>query len=334
MERFGKDTTFRIGGGAGRVAFIDSVQTLEREAFIIKRHATPFFVLGGGSNLLVLDAGFSGAVLKMDIRGIEYVSRSENSVVVRVGAGESWDAFVEWTTLEGLWGVENLSLIPGTVGAAPVQNVGAYGVEAKDVISSVEVFDMKTFEAKKMSNAECLFGYRDSFFKKNKHLVVVSVEFTLSKTPQPKIDYKDVALFFVEKKIENPTITDIRSAIVAIRLAKFPDLHKEGTAGSFWKNPIITESEYKQLSVSYPGLPSFPSSPGYVKVPLAWILDNVCGLKGYAQGKARLFEKQPLVLVAQFDASSDDVVQLAKYVENKVFTETGIHIEREVEYVG
>jgi UDP-N-acetylmuramate dehydrogenase len=302
----------------------------------VKENGEPFFVLGGGSNLLVLDSGFAGAVFKMGIRGTEIIHEDSSSVVVKVGAGEVWDEFVAWTVEREFWGIENLSCIPGTVGAAPVQNIGAYGVEAKDVIESVEVFNAKTGEVSKMTHDECSFGYRDSFFKRqgNKHFVVISVAFKLTKIPQPNVGYKDVASFFTEREIKNPGIIDIRSAIVVIRSAKFPNLNKEGTAGSFWKNPVVSNSEYERLVTLYPGLPAFPTSPGYVKVPLAWILDNVCGLKGYTQDGVRLFEKQPLVLVAQFNARAEDVVGLAKKVELAVFSKTQIQIEREVEYVG
>jgi len=336
MEAFGLMTTFRIGGDATRVTFIDSVEVLKTEARKIAESKTPFFILGGGSNTLISDTGFKGVVLKMGIKGIRRISEDADAVLVEVGAGEEWDTFVKWSVCHMLWGVENLSAIPGTVGASPVQNIGAYGVEAKDTIHSVKVFDLVSFSERTLSNVECLFGYRDSIFKKkeNKQLVVISVVFKLNKKANPQIDYKDVLEYFVRKGITDPHINNVREAITAIRSAKFPDLNKEGTAGSFWKNPFISKGEYERLASLYPGLPSFPNDEHTVKIPLAWILDKVCNFKGLTHKGARLFEKQPLVLIASRGTPTSDVLALVSEVEREVYKKTNILIEREVEYVG
>jgi UDP-N-acetylmuramate dehydrogenase len=269
-----------------------------------------------------------------------------DQVLVRAGAGENWDDFVGWAVDNGYGGLENLSLIPGTLGAAPVQNIGAYGVEVGNLIESVEVFDMKENTFKNFTRKECSFSYRDSIFKKEKNrYVITSVLFKLEKDAKPDISYKDLKEYFnnnqepiindqtnsnFQSSITNPSIPEVRQAVIAIRTAKLPDLRKVGTAGSFFKNPILSKEKYLELKEKYSELPNFPEPDGRVKIPLAWIIDKVCGLKGKKYGKAGIHETQALVIVNQGGATYEDVEKVASEVERAVKEKTGIDIEREV----
>jgi UDP-N-acetylmuramate dehydrogenase len=327
-------TTFKLGGSARYFSDVSTEQELTEALAFASKNKIPFFVLGGGSNVLIGDAGFPGLVIKMSMKGSTFEER-KGYAYVTAWAGESWDELVAKTVEWNAWGIENLSLIPGTVGASPVQNIGAYGVEIKDVVDSVRTIDATTGVEKVFSNRECQFVYRDSVFKRSesKKYIIVSVTFRLSLKPQPNLLYKDIKEYFAQKNIANPSQSEIRDAVIAIRTGKFPDLLRIGTAGSFWKNPIITREHFEKLKTVYPLMPSFVAGENKVKVPLAWILDNVCGLKGFFQGPVGLFEKQPLVLVANRDASADDVQRLALSVARSVKEKTDIVIEREVEYV-
>ena len=272
----------------------------------------------------------------------KYVSKGfknaiqEDFVVIQAGAGENWDDFVGWAVSNGYGGLENLSLIPGTVGAAPVQNIGAYGVEVGNLIESVEVFDIKENTFKKLLHKECGFSYRDSVFKHEKAMpagrqgryVITSVLFKLKKNTEPDISYKDLAELFKNK--QNPSTTEVRNAIISIRKAKLPDLSKVGTAGSFFKNPILLREKYAELKEKYPELPSFAEVADRVKIPLAWIIDKVCGLKGKKYGKAGIHDTQALVIVNYGGATCEDVEKVASEVEKSVKEKIGIDIEREV----
>lgn len=338
-------TTLRVGGTADYFCVARSLDELKGACAFARERALPVFVLGGGSNSLVHDQGFRGLVIKVQIKGIE-LAEDKGHVLAHVAAGEDWDAFVERTVAEGAWGLENLSLIPGTVGAAPIQNIGAYGVEVKSAIECVHTIDIETGAERAFSKWDCKFDYRESVFKtpEHKRYVVHKVSFRLSKEPKPVLTYKDVKEHFDKKGVAIPTQKEMRDAVIEIRRGKFPDLAKVGTAGSFWKNPIISREHYLTLLATYPDMPSYPANPPrdirdtlsageYVKVPLAWILDNVCNLKGYQKGVVGLFEKQPLVLVVGFGATSAQIDDFADDIATIVRDKTGIDIEREVQFV-
>lgn len=322
-------TTFRIGGPAAHFCVAKSEQDVKEAVEFARTKKMPLFVLGGGSNLVIADRGFSGLVVKMEMKGLEFTGDS-----VVAAAGESWDGLVAEAVARGLWGLENLSGIPGTVGASPVQNIGAYGTEVMDVIGSVRAIDGTTGEMREFTNAECRFSYRDSFFKTpaGKQWIILSVSFRLSSKPAPNISYKDLRESFSTNPA--PSQADIRAAVLAIRAKKFPDLSRIGTAGSFWKNPIISRAEFEQLALKYPGIPSFPAENDRIKVPLAWILDKVCALKGYTEGGVALFENQPLVLVARPGATADQIAAFESRIKAIVAEKTGIAIEKEVQFVG
>jgi UDP-N-acetylmuramate dehydrogenase len=325
-------TTFKIGGKARYFSVAASVEDLKALLTFARDKKLKTFILGGGSNILVSDKGFDGLVIKMELKGVTFEKRAPYAHVT-AQAGEAWDDLVARTVEWGFWGLENLSLIPGTVGAAPVQNIGAYGREVMDVIESVRVIDSKTGKERVMANSECGFSYRDSVFKKPecKDLIILSVTFRLPLERSANISYKDLAEFFKDKP--EPSQGEIRDAVISIRKGKFPDLKTTGTAGSFWKNPIICNEHYEGLLEHFPTMPHFRVSEEAVKVPLAWILDNVCGFKGFEMGSVGLYKKQPLVLVANPGATFDDVKNLEEMVKKTVKNKTSIHIEPEVGFM-
>ncbi len=317
--------SFKTGGEARYFIEVTTIDALQEAVAFSLEKQLPFYVLGSGTNLLVSDAGYEGVIIKMNILGRTYVA-TDNIVSLEAGAGESFDAIVEETTQKSLWGLENLSHIPGTVGATPVQNVGAYGVEVAELISHVTVYDV---EAKKIiifSNSACLFSYRHSVFKENKNIIIVAVTFVLSLLPTPKLSYADLKTL----PIDGHTPHGIRNAIIAIRSAKFPDWKVVGTAGSFFKNPILTTKQAKTLLAKYPDIPTYNSGATMVKVSLGYILDKVCGLKGFSVGPVRLYEKQALVLVATSTATTNDIQNFKKIIFDAVFLKTLIQIEQEV----
>ena len=324
-------TTFQIGGPAKYFVIIKSEEDL-REAFAFaKSRRLPIFTLGGGSNLLVSDHGFSGLVIKSEIRGIKFIDQNDSEVVLEVGAGEVWDDVVGLSVIRNLSGLENLSGIPGTVGGAAVQNAGAYGVEIKDCLQSVEGLNSTNGKKFVFKNKDCQYAYRDSIFKKNKKYVITSVTLILSKKPIFKIEYAGLKNALAEKGTIK--VSDVREAVLKIRNEKLPDWHKVGTAGSFFKNPIITESKYNELKEKFPELPGFSESKGKMKVPLAWIMDNICNLKGYKEGKVGLYEKQPIVLVNLGGASEKEVLIFFEKIIKTVKEKTGIEITAEVEKI-
>jgi UDP-N-acetylmuramate dehydrogenase len=280
-------TTFKIGGNARFFCAVSSTKELHEACRIAREKALPLLVLGGGSNMLVSDSGFGGLVIKIEIKGIEFEERGE-IVQVRIGAGEDWDYVVAKCVSQGYGGIENLSYIPGTVGAAPVQNIGAYGVEIGSVIAAVRAVNYENGEERIFSRNECRFAYRDSFFKTpgGRKFIITEVTLELQKNCPLNMTYKDVAVFYEQNPAHPKTLQGVRDAVIMIRKRKLPDLSRFGTAGSFFKNPIISEKHFALLKEKYPTLPSYSASEGYVKVPLAWILDNVCGIKGYKKGNS------------------------------------------------
>ncbi len=326
-------TTFKIGGLARYFCIAKNEDELIEAIGFSKKNKIPFFILGGGSNILVSDKGFDGIVIKIEIKGIKY-EENENSIRAIVGAGENWDEFVADTVDKGYYGVENLSLIPGTVGASPVQNIGAYGSEVKDTIESVYVLDVKKDEYKTFSNSECDFSYRDSIFKKEKgRYVVISVTFNLSKEGKLNLTYKDVQEYLSRRQNSNPSLRQVRNAIIDIRTNKLPNLQEYGTAGSFFKNVIVSQAKAKEILSKYPEIIIHSINEKKVKIPLAWILDNICGFRGKRKGNVGVYRNQALVLVNYGNATADEITELAQEMVDAVYEKTGIEIFPEVEYV-
>jgi UDP-N-acetylmuramate dehydrogenase len=322
-------TTFKIGGPAQYVYTCETVEEIKTALTFARESGLSWYVIGGGSNILASDEGFEGVIIRPIIPGVVFDERGD-SCVVTVGAGVVWDELVQESLMRGLWGLENLAGIPGLVGGAPVQNIGAYGADVSNTIHSVEAYDTTTDTMKIFSKAECLFNYRDSFFKQNPTYIITRVTFVLTTQGVPHTKYADlIAYEQAGKPLCNPE--QIAEAIRTIRAKKFPDLSVEGTAGSFFKNPILETSAYAQLAEKYPKLPSFAlANTTQVKVPLAWILDHVLHLRGYTKGVVRCFEQQPLVIVTKEGATKKLVDTFANEIQTLVKDATGISIEREV----
>lgn len=288
-------------------------------------------VIGAGNNIIFVgDADCT--LLHPVAKRIDIVSRDAQSVTVRAEAGTDWDDFVAWCVAHGLWGAENLSLIPGTVGAAPVQNIGAYGVEAKDIITSVEMFCTDTAKMLTLAAEHCDFGYRESIFKhalKGK-VVITSVTFTLSLTPNPNCNYGDLASKVAE--LGGATLENIRAAVIDIRQSKLPDPKVMGNVGSFFKNPFVSTERAKELAEQYTGIPLYPTEGG-VKVAAGWLIDR-CELKGYRAERVGVHERQALVLVNLGGATGEDVIKLATMVQQRVKEKFDIEIDMEVNIWG
>lgn len=327
-----KFTTFHIGGLADFFVHVRSIDELKEALLYAQKNLLEVFILGGGSNIVFSDDGFRGLVIKIEIKGVICRDVKKNDISLEIGGGEVWDEFVSYCVSQGFYGVENLSAIPGTVGAAPIQNIGAYGVEVKDVIEWVDVISIKTGEVKRFLKDECAFEYRNSFFKtkKGKTYVVVRVCFNLKKNNSPNLSYKDLANYFKEEN--GPSLKSVRKAVIAIRSKKFPNLDKVGTAGSFFKNPIITHREYKALEKKYPGIPSYYSDRSHVKIPLGFILEKL-GWKGKKYKQVGTYKKQALVIVNNRSATQEQLKEFVRMIEKDIKEKTGITIEREVNFV-
>lgn len=288
--------------------------------------------IGGGSNLL-FKGDFEGTILHSAIKGIDIVEHDdkEGKVTVRVGAGEVWDDFVAWAVEHGLGGVENLSLIPGEVGASAVQNIGAYGVEAKDVISTVETINLKTGEARIFTNEECSYAYRQSIFKNELKgmYAVTHVVYTLSTNADLKLEYGNIKAVLGER--DNLTYADVRQAIIDIRNAKLPDPKVLGNAGSFFMNPVVSREKFLSIQKDYPQMP-FYEVEGGVKIPAGWMIDQ-CGWKGKSLGRAAVHDKQALVLVNLGGATSDEIVALCETICRDVKAKFDVDIHPEVNFI-
>ena len=291
----------------------------------------PVLMIGGGSNLLFM-GDFKGTVLHSTISTIDIIGSTDDHVHVKVGAGVVWDDFVAWCSINGFWGVENLSAIPGEVGASAVQNIGAYGVEAKDVIDTVQTISLADGSERDFSNDECRYGYRQSIFKNELkgQYAVAYVIFTLSKTPQPKLGYG--ALGKEVERLGGPSLDNIRQAVIAIRSSKLPDPVILGNAGSFFMNPVISEHDFNIIRSNYPDVPSYPAADGMIKVPAGWLIEKT-GWKGRSLGPAAVYEKQALVLVNKGGATGADIKRLADTIIEDVKKEFGITLLTEVNYI-
>ncbi|MES2931073.1 MAG: UDP-N-acetylmuramate dehydrogenase [Patescibacteria group bacterium] len=320
-------TTLRVGGDAHFVIECIRPEDIVSGIQFAKERSLPWSVLGSGSNVLAKDEQYDGVVLLVRIPGIAAVE-SEDTVTLSVGAGVEWDTLVREAAARELWGLENLAGIPGTVGAAPVQNIGAYGAEVKDTIRSVDVFDTEKGETYSMDAEDCAFAYRDSRFKRDSRFVILGVSFSLIRFAAPNIEYKDLQAAR-EQGRDLSTPGAIGDAVRAIRARKFPDLSVAGTAGSFFKNPTIPQKSFDVLKERYEALPGFPNEQG-VKIPLAFILDQVLNLRGYAEGNVSLFENQPLVLVTESGATQKEIDVFVAGIAARVHDATGVTIEREV----
>lgn len=287
--------------------------------------------IGGGSNLLFTQPLFEGTILHSAIQGIEVVEEDEESICLKVGAGVIWDEFVAFVVARGWGGAENLSLIPGEVGASAIQNIGAYGVEAKDIIRKVYTINRNDYSERILNNEECNYGYRSSIFKNSlkDQYIVTHVSYELRKHPMLNLSYGNIsAAFGADEEI---TLQKVRDHIIHIRQEKLPDPKILGNAGSYFMNPVVPNDLFDALKNDYPTIPSYPAEGG-VKIPAAWLIQQT-GWKGRSLGRAAVYEKQPLVLVNSGDAEANDIIQLANAVIASVEKQFAIRLKPEVIYV-
>jgi UDP-N-acetylmuramate dehydrogenase len=302
------------------------LQALKNDPILSK---LPRLILGGGSNIL-LTADFPGLVLQMELKGISVVRQDDAMTYIRVAGGENWHQFVLWTLANGYGGLENLSLIPGSVGAAPIQNIGAYGVEVKDFIHSVNAFDFASGEMIELSSDACEFAYRDSIFKRGlrDRAIILDVTFAIPKAWQPNLRYAELAQELQTRALTAPNARDISDAIIAIRQRKLPDPAIIGNAGSFFKNPLVPAAQRAALLQQYPQLISYAQPDGSFKLAAGWLIDQ-CGWKGRSLGHAGVYEKQALVLVNRGDATGQEISQLAQAIQADVLARFGVQLEAE-----
>lgn len=321
-----RHNTFGIDAKCKRFIEYSSVEEVQQVAGMITDADQPLLILGGGSNLL-LTGDYNGTVLHSGIRFLEQTDECH----VRCGSGFIWDDVVDYCVANNLYGAENLSIIPGEVGASAVQNIGAYGAEAKDLIECVEAVEIETGQICRFTNTECAYSYRQSKFKhawKNRFLIT-AVTYKLSKTYNPKLDYGNIRVALAAKGIDNPTAMQLRETIIDIRNAKLPDPKVLGNAGSFFMNPVVSTHKYNQLAQQYVGMPHYTIDSEYEKIPAGWLIEQ-CGWKGKALGKAAVHNKQALVLVNCGGATGSEVVQLYKTIQHDVKQKFDIEIKPEV----
>lgn len=323
--------TFGIEARCRRLVTFDSEDSLKAELAVLDP-AEPYIIVGQGSNLLPV-GDFQGVVLQSVIKGMHVIA-GKNEIFVRCGSGEAWDDVSAFCVSQGLYGTENLALIPGDVGASAVQNIGAYGVEAKDIIHEVEAVEVATGRTYTFSNADCQYSYRHSRFKdewKNR-FVITYVTYRLSNSFHPLLDYGNIHRALDERGIGQPTAQQLRDTIIAIRREKLPDPRELGNGGSFFMNPIISREHYLALKEHHPLIPHYDVDDSHVKVPAAWLIEQ-CGWKGKRLGNAGVYERQPLVLVNHGGATGKEIMNLCELIQHDVAETFGITILPEVNII-
>lgn len=328
--------TFGIEAAARYFAKFDSIAVLEE---LLQHNQHPLMVLGGGSNIL-LTKDYDGLVIKNELRGIEQVREDEQYIYVKAGAGENWHAFVLHCIDNGWAGVENLSLIPGNVGASPMQNIGAYGVEIKDVFHQLTAYHIGEKQSVVFSAVDCAFGYRESVFKQKlkNQFVITDVTFRLNKRPTFNTSYGAIEQQLTTMGAQELSIKTISDAVIAIRSSKLPNPSVIGNAGSFFKNPIVAQEQYETLKSQYPEIAAYPQSDGHVKLAAGWLIEHsgpATGVswKGYREGDAGCHAKQALVLVNYGHASGSDIYALSEQIVQSVQDKFGVVLHREVNIV-
>ncbi|WP_226093677.1 UDP-N-acetylmuramate dehydrogenase [Dickeya oryzae] len=320
--------SFSLSAFATDVVIIENTTELLSEWQRARQHGLPTLILGEGSNILFL-GDFHGIVLINRLKGIE-VDETESEWMLHVGAGENWHQLVEYTLAHQIAGLENLALIPGCVGSAPIQNIGAYGVDLKHVCAYVDVLNLNTGEVNRLNAQECRFGYRDSIFKHEYQdgFAIIAVGLCLSKNWKPILEYGDLT------RLDPTTVTsrDVFDAVCQMRRSKLPDPKVMGNAGSFFKNPVVPSVIAEHILTHYLNAPHYPQPTGDVKLAAGWLIDQ-CGLKGYQIGQAAVHDKQALVLVNKGGASSDELIALARYVRNQVAAKFDVWLEPEVRFI-
>jgi UDP-N-acetylmuramate dehydrogenase len=324
--------SFGIDIAAKYFSTFNSIETLEEIINHQQKLSEPLLVLGGGSNILFTN-NFNGWVIKNDLKGIEIINDDESFIYIKAMAGENWHRFVLYCVDNGYAGIENLSLIPGNVGASPMQNIGAYGVEIKDVFYELEAYHIADKKMVRFSNKDCSFGYRESVFKRalKNQFIILSVTYQLRKEPIFNTSYGAIEQELAAMKISSLSIKAISDAVINIRSSKLPDPKKIGNAGSFFKNPVITTNQFESLKKTFPELPGFKNDEA-IKVPAGWLIEQ-CGWKGFRNGDAGCYDKQALVLVNYGNASGSAIYELSSQIIESVQEKFGISLEREVNII-
>ncbi|MAO08322.1 MAG: UDP-N-acetylenolpyruvoylglucosamine reductase [Alteromonas sp.] len=324
--------TFGIDAYAKK--FVSIASEKELKTLLSSEHKTTIFILGGGSNMLLRN-NIEAFVWHINIKGIEIISENDQEVWVEAKAGENWHEFVLYCLQNNYGGVENLSLIPGNVGTAPIQNIGAYGVELKDVFTSCKAIEIDSQEEKEFNLKDCKFGYRDSIFKneaKGKY-IITSVVFKLTKNHhQLHTSYGAIQQQLLTNGVENPTIRDVSEAVIEIRQSKLPNPKELGNSGSFFKNPIITAEKFQEFRLQFPEAPFYEVSPTEFKIPAGWLIEKA-GFKGKRYGDAGVHKNQALVLVNYGNATGEEIWELALTIQREVKKLFGIYIEPEVNVI-
>ncbi len=325
--------TFGIGETAAYFCEASTMEQVRLALAFAKEKGLEKLILGSGSNIL-FTRPFDGLILHINNKGIEVLSEDEEQVVVRVAAGENWHQWVMTSLKNGWYGMENLSLIPGSVGAAPIQNIGAYGVEVRQFVRAITYLDSETCQPEHILTEQCNFGYRDSIFKHELkgRAIIWAVEFTLHKNPAPKTEYGDIRKVLEDKGIGHPGPHDIAEAVIAIRRSKLPDPAEIGNAGSFFKNPVVVRNIFEQIKIQFPEVPSYPAGSDTVKIPAGWLIEKA-GWKGRRFGSHGVHERQALVIVNYGGASGNDILRLSQDIQADILQKFGIQLQAEVNMV-
>ncbi|MCB2208065.1 MAG: UDP-N-acetylmuramate dehydrogenase [Bacteroidetes bacterium] len=326
-------TTFGVAVEANRYVAITSVKDLQELYAEGELSKKPVMVLGGGSNILFTQH-YEGFILACQILGKEILKETEDEIIIRVGGGEHWPSFVDEMVEKGYGGIENLSLIPGKVGAAPIQNIGAYGVEVKEVFENLDAFELKTGKTRKFNKSECEFGYRSSIFKTTEKgkFFITHVTFRLSKKPKLNLSYAPLKEAFAGRSVDDIFIKEVSEAVIQIRNSKLPDPEKLKNAGSFFKNPVVSEKKVDELKYLNPDMPVYPQPGGQAKLAAGWLIEQ-CGWKGKRKGDAGVHEKQALVIVNYGNATGKEILALANDIQKSVQQQFGIKLEPEVNII-
>ena len=325
-----KYNTFGIDAKAKEFVAVNSISTLIEAIASTK----DLFILGGGSNML-LTQDIQKLVVHVNLKGRELIDENEYFVIVRAQAGENWHEFVLWCIDQNFGGIENLSLIPGNVGTTVIQNIGAYGVEIKDTMFSCEALNRSTLEIETFTNVQCQFDYRESIFKNElkEQYIITAVSFKLSKKNHAvSTNYGAIEAELLKKNIQNPTLKEVSNAVIAIRQSKLPDPKELGNSGSFFKNPIISKTDYEKAKAVHPEMPHYVVSENSVKVPAGWLIEQA-GFKGKRFGDAGVHKNQALVLVNYGTATGAEIVALSKNIQQTILDQFGIAIEAEVNII-
>lgn len=325
-------TTLRLPCKAGYFKIVQSKKDLVKACEWASKNGVEIFVLGGGSNIVLKSKTLNTLVLKMEIIRFDVLTKDEEGVCIKIGGGENWDKVVERVVEMGLSGIECLSLIPGTAGATPVQNVGAYGQEIGDVLVELEAYDTKDKKFVVMKHEECDFTYRDSIFKKDKRFIIVSITLKLSKSKPQISGYPALIKYFEEKKINNPTLKQIRNAIIEIRNSKLPDPEKIPNVGSFFGNPIISKKTHQALLEKYPDIPSNEVEGGKVKLYAGWLIEKA-GFKGMEYKNVGVYDKQALIIINKGGGDFSQINELKNMIVSKVKDMFGVELIPEPEFV-